>query len=86
MTAVLVLKHKTFRAGPKLGIFWTERGLFRSRERLREQAEEFVNEIGAGNVVSVTEEVLRGGLMVTVWYREGIDGSAQPSKTVMDEI
>ena len=83
---MLVLKHKTFRAGPAFGLFWTGQGLFRSREQLREQAEGFANLAGAENVVSVTEEILREVLMVTVWYREETDGNAQPSKSVIDEV
>lgn len=82
---MLVMKHKTFRAGPALGIFWTERGLFRSREGLREEAESFINAMGAENVVSLTEEVLREVLMVTVWYREEAGGKSQSSRSLMDD-
>lgn len=65
---MLVLKHKSFRA---TGIWWTSSGTYKCREKLREDAEPFANSIGAINVVSVTEEILREQLVVTVWYREG---------------
>ncbi len=83
---MLLLKHKTFRAGPKFGFYWTERSLWRSRERIREQAEDYINAMGAEKVVSVTEEILREFLMVTVWYREEADSKNRPSEDVMDDL
>lgn len=76
---MLLLKHKTFRKGPWLGFYWTERSLSQGREKIREQAENYINEMGAEKVVSVTEEILREVLMVTVWYREEADSNSQPS-------
>ena len=43
----------------------------KDRERLRQQAEDFINEIGAGNVVSLIEHEPRfGPFSVVVWWLE----------------
>ena len=46
----------------------------RKRESIRQRAEEFINDIGADNVVSVTEHATSlGPFSVVVWYRETVN-------------
>ena len=43
----------------------------KNRERLRQQAEDFINEVGAVNIVSLIEhEPLFGQFSVVVWWLE----------------
>ena len=66
-TANLILRHRTF-VGP--AVYWNFRPLNQNRERIRAQAEAFVDEIGAENVVSVVEHAaFLGGFTVVVWYQ-----------------
>lgn len=65
--ATLVMRHKAF-VGPI--IYWNARSLIENRERIREQAQAFINDIGAERVVSVTEHAMTfGPFSVVVWYR-----------------
>jgi hypothetical protein len=58
------VRHKTF-VGP--GIVAR---LHASRERIRANAEAFINEIGVDTVLSVTEHAMTlGPFSVVVWYR-----------------
>jgi hypothetical protein len=58
------VRHKTF-VGPVIVA-----RLHTSRERIRENAEAFVNEIGADNVLSIAEHAMTlGPFSVVVWYR-----------------
>ena len=61
------IQHKTF-TGPKL--YWNFKSLNENRERYRQQAEVFVNEIGVENVISIAEHVTSNGpFSVVVWYK-----------------
>ncbi len=65
-----MLTHKTFTAGTT-GL--TGSDSLAQRERIRDQAEAFMNhEIKADQVVSITESAMSigGQLAVTVWYRQ----------------
>ena len=63
-TSMKRVRHKTF-VGPVIVI-----GLHASRERIRENAEAFINEIGADTVLSVAEHAMTlGPFSVVVWYR-----------------
>jgi hypothetical protein len=63
----MVMQHRAF-VGPTL--YFNFRGLRANRETIREQAEAFINEIGAENVVSVAEHAMDWGpFSVVVWYR-----------------
>jgi hypothetical protein len=65
--ATKLMRHKAF-VGPTM--YWNARPLNENRERIRDQAEAFINEIGAENVVSVTEHAMTmGPFSVVVWYR-----------------
>jgi hypothetical protein len=58
------VRHKTF-VGP---VIVTR--LHASRERIRENAEAFISEIGVDNVLSITEHAMTlGPFSVVVWYR-----------------
>jgi hypothetical protein len=50
----------------------------RNRERIRQQAEAFINEIGVENIVSVTEHAPTLGpfSVVVWWYREFTNAEA----------
>jgi hypothetical protein len=62
-----VVRHKTF-VGKTC--YWNFRGLNWNRERIREQAGAFIDEIGAERVVSVAEHAMTlGPFSVVVWYR-----------------
>jgi len=62
-----LMRHKAF-VGPTF--YFNFRGLNANREKIREQAEDFINEIGSENVVSVTEHAMSWGpFSVVVWYR-----------------
>jgi hypothetical protein len=62
------MRHKAF-VGPTF--YWNFRSLNANREVIREQAEAFINLIGAENVVSVAEHAMSiGPFSVAVWYRE----------------
>jgi hypothetical protein len=75
---MLVLKHKSFQPGRR--IWWSKRDIIEGHERLREEAENFINSsIGADKVVSVTERLHE----VTVWYR---DDAAKSLKAVTPEV
>ena len=59
------VRHKTF-VGPTM--YWTG-SLDSNREKYRKQAEDFINEIGVENVLSVTEHAMSlGPFSVVVWY------------------
>lgn len=81
---MVVLKHQSFRATDFL---ITDGGTFRRREEVREDAERFANAIGAINVVSVTEELFRDQLIVTIWYRETnkSDSVGDTAEAITDE-
>ena len=75
---LLVLKHKLFK---ETDIRW-----YNPRdahiERLRGEAERFINSIGAEKLVTVAEDSELMG--VTVWYREEDD--TRPSKDAMPDL
>jgi hypothetical protein len=60
------VRHETF-FGPIM--YWTG-SLNSNRERYRKQAEDFINEIGVENVLSVTEHAIGvlSPFTVVVWY------------------
>ena len=65
--AMKIIRHKKF-VGPKM--YWNFQGLDANREKYRQQAEAFVNEIGVENVVSIAEHVTSNGpFSVVVWYK-----------------
>ena len=74
------IQHKTFVESKCYPIWCTNahKGRERSRERIRQQAEAFINEIGADNVVSVTEHAPTLGpfSVVVWWHREFTDSDA----------
>jgi hypothetical protein len=75
MTGILVMKHKTF-VGPTF--YWTG-SLAANRERIRDQAQEFINRIGADKIVSVAEHAMTiGPFSVVVWYRDEAAAPNQP--------
>jgi hypothetical protein len=80
--SMIVMRHRTFQSGRR--VYWGLRDAGRSREQLHQQAEDFINTIGADKVVSVTGEV--GFFGVTVWYREEAEGGPQQAKLVMAEL
>ena len=59
-----MMRHKAFVGRP----YWF-RSVNESLETIREQAEAFINVIGAENVVSVAEHATSGLYSVVVWYR-----------------
>lgn len=61
------IQHQTF-VGPI--VYWTG-SLNSNREKYRKQAEDFINEIGVENVISVTEHAIGvlSPFTVVVWYR-----------------
>src|SRR4051812_34870382 len=65
------IKHMTFHTDPSLLL----RDVTEVCEQTRRRAEGFINTVGAGNVVSVTESFSRFlwtfRFSVSVWYREG---------------
>lgn len=67
MSSRVLMKHKAF-VGRM--IYW--RGTLRpNRERIRQEAEDFINQMGADKVVSVAEHAMTlGPFSVVVWYRE----------------
>ena len=68
-----VMRHKAF-VGP--AVYFSFRGLNANRERIREQAGAFINEIGADNVASITEHAMTlGPFSVVVWYRTEQDAT-----------
>jgi len=73
---MLVLKHKSF-VDKHEG--WFSAGFV---ERAWEEAERFINSIGAEKLVTVAEELEYN--TVTVWYREEDD--TRPSKEAMPEL
>jgi hypothetical protein len=68
------IQHKVFVESVVYPIWswgaWARRE--RNRERLRQQAETFINEIGVGNVVSITEHAstFEPFSVVVWWFRE----------------
>lgn len=64
-TSMKKVRHKTF-VGPVI----VAGRLHASRERIRGNAEAFINEIGVDNVLSVAEHAMTlGPFSVVVWYR-----------------
>jgi hypothetical protein len=58
----------------------------RRREKIRQQAEEFINGIGADNVVSVTEHApTLGPFFVVVWWRREVTDTDAPVVRAADE-
>ncbi len=55
-------------------------------QRLLGRVEDFVNDIGADNVVSINETNVGFGAMVTVWYRVESEASHKPYKATMAEL
>jgi hypothetical protein len=76
-----VAEHSVFAESRKYGlasIFWSNFAVQRQRNRqkIRERVEEFINEIGVENVVSVSEHASTLGpfSVVVWWYREVPEG------------
>jgi hypothetical protein len=62
-----MMRHKAF-VGPTF--YFNSRGLNANREGIRAQAEAFMNEVGAENIVSVAEHAMTfGPFSVVVWYQ-----------------
>ena len=68
-----MMRHKAFVGRP----YWF-RSVNESLETIREQAEAFINVIGAENVVSVAEHATSGLFSVVVWYRIEAAAPNQP--------
>ena len=68
------MHHKAFVESKVYPIWCTNarEGRERNRERIRQRAEAFINEIGVDNIVSVTENAPTLGpfSVVVWWYRE----------------
>lgn len=65
---MMKIRHKTF-VGPTIYWNWTW-SLNENREKIREKAEAYINEIGVENVLSVTEHAMTlGPFSVVVWHR-----------------
>ncbi len=61
------IRHKTF-VGPTM--YWNFKSLNSNREKFRAQAEAFMDEIGAENVITIAEHVTSNGpFSVVVWYK-----------------
>jgi len=61
------IEYKSF-VGPT--VYWSFRSLNASREKVRQQAQDFINGIGVDQVVSVTEHAMTmGPFSVVIWYR-----------------
>jgi hypothetical protein len=72
----LIMRHKAFVGPPS---FWNFRPANENFEKIREQAEAFINAIGAENVVSVTELAPSyAPFSVVVWYRVDAAEPNQP--------
>jgi len=76
-----VIQHSVFAEsrGYSLGSIFSPRssvGRERSRERIRQRAEAFINEIGVESVISVSEHASTLGpfSVVVWWYREVPEG------------
>jgi hypothetical protein len=74
------IQHKAFVESKACPIWCTNARAHRerNRERIRQQAEAFINEIGADNVLSVTEHAPTLGpfSVVVWWYREFTNADA----------
>ena len=67
------IRHSVFTKSVRYPLWGWKSGAQRerNREQLRQRAEEFINEIGAANVVSLIEhEPLFGQFSVVVWWLE----------------
>jgi hypothetical protein len=66
------MHHKTFVAQP---VSWNFRSHNEMREHLREEAQAFINQIGAEKVISVVElDTSFAPHEVVVWYRDEASG------------
>ena len=78
---MLALKHKVFQIEFRHRFYWgvsaALRDMDRNFDRIRRLAEDFAVEIGAENVVSVTEH-LQPRFAVVVWYREQQGAKVKP--------
>jgi hypothetical protein len=76
----MILRHKTF-VGPSV---YTQGPNAANEEAIRAAAEEFVNDIGIENTVSIAEHVTTlGPFVVVVWYRaEGPPREENPVVTI----
>jgi hypothetical protein len=79
------LKHKVFRLDPRPRFYWNIRDAYRDHERLRQNAEEFANELGAEKVVSVIES-FGPEFAVVIWYRDEVVKKSRPIAAMMEEI
>ena len=83
---MLVMKHREFRL-PRSRFYWSAEALYRDQERIRLQAQDYINDvIGSAKVVSVSESTFSVYLRVIVWYREEAEASAKPAKDVLAEL
>jgi hypothetical protein len=70
------MKHKAF-VGPV--IYWGGGSLNMNREKIRYEAEAFMNQIGPEKVVSVAEHAMTlGPFSVVVWYRDEVESAYLP--------
>ena len=66
--ARVVMRHRSFVSRRRF--YWSHRDLNENREEIRDEAEAFINIIGAENVASVVEHSMVGvPFCVVVWYR-----------------
>jgi hypothetical protein len=79
----LVMKHKHFRVK---SFFWMWQWEFNTLKLVQDKAERFMNEIGAENVVSVSEHIHGLQFTVTVWYREEAGWKPKPAMSDLDEV
>jgi hypothetical protein len=79
----LKMKHRHFRAR---SLFWRWQWEFNTLKEVQDKAERFMNEIGAENVVSVSEHINGSQFTVTVWYREEAGLKPKPSMAAFDEV
>jgi hypothetical protein len=81
--ARVVMRHRSFFTRRRF--YWSHRDLNENREEIRDEAEAFINRIGAENVVSVVEHSMTGATFcVVVWYRVE-ESAAEPSQLLTGE-
>jgi len=76
--ANVVMRHRSFVTRRRF--YWSRRDLNETLEVVRDEAEAFINRIGAENVVSVVEHSMVGApFCIVVWYRVE-ESAAEPSR------
>jgi hypothetical protein len=76
MSQIISIRHNTFAESRGYRLLqWKAHALReKNREKIRERAEAFINEIGVENVVSIAEHgSLFRPFSVVVWYKEAVE-------------